>query len=153
MNDQASRVVDLLMKTALVRQTKDNLSAIFIGLENLKSLLYKHTYKTHSQRLEETKMLEKTRKKVEELKNENIGYKKDEELKYIDVLNQANLNSGKKKKLPLMKQTSIKLLQNLILQKQKEKERSKDRKNKHLFNTVKQDKNELNKHSGFIGSK
>ena len=133
--DQSQRIVDFLMKISLVRQTKDNVSVIFIGLENLKEVLFKYTYKNHKQKLEETKIIERIRKKVEELKLDSIVYRKDEEIKYIDVKGQKP-EKEKIKKFFLMKRNSITLLSKLIKKKQLHKEQHEMRQSKNIFHSI-----------------
>ena len=71
-HDQSKVIVDFILKTCLVRQTSDNASIIFIGLEGMRRNLFNSTYKTHSQQVDDDKFLEKVKKKSKEIKLEAI---------------------------------------------------------------------------------
>ena len=101
------------MKTALMRQTHENATLIFICLEGMRKTLFSSSYKNYLQNLEDDKMLEKIRNKVKEIKLDSITYKNDEKIvfsAYLDKIRMEKLLAEQSSKSKINRSMDIKKL-------------------------------------------
>jgi len=167
-HDQSKTIVDIILKTCLMRQANENCTVGFICLEGFRKNLFSSSYKNYLQKIEDDKVMEKIRQKVKELKVENITQKYDEKIVFLDYMNKLKLEQMQSNEHHNAKKARInanEFLQSIKAIKKKSKEstevtfelpvittennqepvKKKSQKSKTIFNTAgNEDKSEIN---------